>query len=152
MPFEGFAQSMFSPLAKLLSLNPIVPSLTAWRARDPQAVERMLAQTGSQISDEGTSYYRRLFSSPGHVGATLGMMAGWELDAIRHDLRRLDCPLTLLVGENDRAVSPNDAVRAAALVNDAEIIRWGSYGHLAHEEAPEGFAELVLEKLPSGPV
>ena len=47
MPFGGVANHLFSPLAKLLVLNPLVPRVFAWQASNAGAVERLMANTGS---------------------------------------------------------------------------------------------------------
>ena len=39
-PFQGVVSHFFSPFAKLLVSNPVVPRLFAWRASDRSAVER----------------------------------------------------------------------------------------------------------------
>src|SRR5450631_1137543 len=43
MPFGGVANHLFSPLAKLLVMNPFVPRLFVWQASNPGAVERLIA-------------------------------------------------------------------------------------------------------------
>jgi magnesium chelatase accessory protein len=78
LPFGGVAAQFFSPLAKMMALNPLVPRLFAWRGRDPAAVHRLLKGTGSTLDAHGERFYRRLVGSPGHVGAALEMMANWD--------------------------------------------------------------------------
>ena len=63
----GVANQLLSPLAKLLVLNPVVPRVFAWQASNPRAVERLIANTGSQIDDHGVALYRKLVRSPAHV-------------------------------------------------------------------------------------
>ena len=63
LPFRGVATQFFSPLAKLLVLNPLVPRLFAWRASDRAAVERLIRNTGSTINSTGIDLYHRLVSS-----------------------------------------------------------------------------------------
>ena len=81
LPLGGLAGQLFAPLAKLLTITPFVSDLFSRRARDPQAIERMIAQTGSTLDARGIEYYRRLASNPAHVAAALGMMANWDLRA-----------------------------------------------------------------------
>ena len=89
------------------------------------------------------AFYRRLFANPGHVGATLGMMANWNLEPLERDLGRLAPALTLIVGANDRTISPADAGRVRALVPGATIVTLPGLGHLAHEEQPGRVADLI---------
>ncbi|MFN3688815.1 alpha/beta fold hydrolase BchO [Salinarimonas sp.] len=142
MPFEGFAGRVFSPLAKLLVINPFVPRLFAAGA-DAASVERLLAQTGSRLDAAGVALYARAIASPGHVAGALAMMAHWNLDALVEDLTRLSTPLLLVVGERDRAVPPLDSRRVRALVRHARLEHLPRLGHVAHEEAPEAVAGLV---------
>jgi magnesium chelatase accessory protein len=105
LPLSGMAGQIFAPLAKLLTTMPFVSDLFSRRARDPMAIERMIAQTGSNLDERGRELYRRLASNPAHVAAALGMMAHWDLRAFAAELPRLKVPLTLVVGSNDRTIS-----------------------------------------------
>ena len=145
LPLRGMAGQVFSPMAKLLVLNPLVPWLAAWRALDPEVVDRLLRDTGSRLDADGLRFYRRLARSPRHVGATLRMMASWDLRPLERDLPRLEPPLRLVVGGRDRFVPPGEADRVRALLPRAEIVTLPELGHLAHEEQPEQVAELLLE-------
>ena len=49
LPLGGMAGQFFAPLAKLLTVMPFVSELFSRRARDPQAIERMIEQTGSTL-------------------------------------------------------------------------------------------------------
>ncbi len=143
MPFRGIAGHLFAPAARLLSRGSLVPRLVARAAAAPGAVERLIRDTGSTLDAEGVRLYRVLVRNPGHVAATLTMMARWDLDALARDLPRLDVPLTLVVGARDRTVPPADAQRVRALLPDAEIVRLDGLGHLAHEERPGEVVEIV---------
>ena len=104
LPFGGWAAMLFLPMARLLSWNPLVPRLFAWRAADREALVRLLRGTGSTLDERGVELYGRLVRSPAHVGGALAMMANWDLDPLERDLPRLDTPLVLVVGEADRTV------------------------------------------------
>jgi magnesium chelatase accessory protein len=144
LPFGGVVGQFFSPLAKLLVLNPLVPHFLAWRATNPAAVERVIRNTGSTISPEGIARYATLFASENHVAAALGMMAKWDLHALERRLPRLKTKLILVVGGEDRAIAPDDAFKVKERVADAEIVYLRGLGHLAHEERPEEIAEIVV--------
>lgn len=151
LPMRGPASGFFAPAAKLLASLPLVPSLLAWRARDRHAIERLLEQTGSSIEPAGIEFYRRLIANPEHVAATLAMMAHWDLPGLARDLPKLATPLALVVGGNDRTVPPGDAERVRALVAHATIDTQDGLGHLAHEEDPEGTAEIVRRRAATWP-
>jgi magnesium chelatase accessory protein len=144
LPLDGFAGHLFSPLAKLLVLNPLVPRLFAWQASSPGAVERLLDNTGSRIAPDGVALYRRLVRNPAHVAAALRMMANWQLAPLQRDLPALKPGLVLVAARNDRTISPEVAKRVAALVPGAAIERIAG-GHLAHEEDPQRVAEVILK-------
>jgi magnesium chelatase accessory protein len=143
LPFGGWAAMLFLPMARLLSWNPLVPRLFAWRAADREALVRLLRGTGSTLDERGVELYGRLVRSPAHVSGALAMMANWDLDPLERDLRRLGTPLVLVVGEADRTVSPADAEQVAARVPGARVVRLAHLGHLAHEEKPQALAMLL---------
>jgi magnesium chelatase accessory protein len=147
MPFRGPAGYLFPPLAKLLFVNPLTPRIFARGAGNRERVVRLIRGTGSELDEPGISLYARLFRSPAHVAATLGMMANWDLYRFVRDLPALDLPLFLMAGENDQAVAPGDAERIAKLVSRAQVLPLPGLGHLAHEEDPVGVAEVIKRVL-----
>lgn len=144
LPMGGWAGPLFSPLAKALVLNPLVPHFFTWRAGSSEAVKRVLEGTGSEVNETELRYYARLFQSVSHVQSTLAMMAGWDLAPFLRDLARLDVPLVLLAGAADKAVPPSDADRVRATVPAARVVKLAGLGHLAHEERPGPVAEVIL--------
>lgn len=143
LPLSGMAGQIFAPLAKLLTAMPFVSDLFSRRARDPQAIDRMIEQTGSNIDEQGKELYRRLAGNPAHVAAALGMMAHWDLRAFAAELPRLKVPLTLVVGGNDRTIPPSQAEHVREIVTHAKIVTLPGLGHLAHEERPDQCAAII---------
>jgi magnesium chelatase accessory protein len=143
LPLHGLAGQLFSPLAKLMALNPLVPRLFSWHATDPAVLARLIDGTGSKIDAEGRALYGRLVGDPGHVAGTLGMMAQWDLRPLAADLPRLRVPLHLLVGDADRTVPPAQALQVQALVPGSTLTRLPGLGHLAHEERPADLAARI---------
>lgn len=143
--FKGVAGQIFSPLAKLMSLNPLVPRLFAWRATNPQVVARLLDGTGSRIDQRGADLYGRLARRSGHAGSALSMMANWELERVEADLPRLTPKLFLITGAEDRSIPPSDAAILARRVTTAKHLRLPGLGHLAHEEQPAMIAAMIVE-------
>lgn len=144
LPFGSVVGQFFSPLAKLLVINPFVPRLFAWRASSRGAVARLIANTGSHLGPDGIALYARLFQNERHVSAALGMMAKWNLSPLVGRLGDLKVPLVLVVGSEDRAVSPHDAFKIQEQVPGAEVVLLRGLGHLAHEERPEDVAQIVV--------
>ena len=137
LPLQGLPGQIFSPLAKLLAANSLVPRLFSWRAGDPAVTERLLRGTGSKIDDETLACYGELMRHSSHATAALKMMAHWNLNSLQRDLPRLKTPLHLIVGSNDRTVPASEADRVKALLPKTSITRLLGLGHLAHEEAPD---------------
>lgn len=147
LPFGGAAGVLFSPLARMVAGLPFLPSVVSWRAREPAAVRRLIASTGSTVDAEGAALYGRLLAHPGHIAAVVQMMARWDLRELVCALPQLRTPVTLVVGERDKAVLPTDADRLAALLPDARIVRLPGLGHLAHEEDPAAVARPLLASM-----
>lgn len=145
LPPLGLPSLLFSPAAKLIASSSLIPRLFAWRASDRNAVERLIASTGSTLDPRGIDLYARIVSNPGHVGGVLDMMAKWNLDSIERDLSRLQPRLTLVVGTNDRTVSPREAQRVLALKPGADLVQLAGLGHLAHEESPQQIVDLIRD-------
>jgi magnesium chelatase accessory protein len=153
LPLTGLAGEVFSPIAKVISRSKFVPKLFAWRASDPTVLNRLLDGTGSTIDDKGRQLYGTLISNAGHAAAALNMMANWDLRPLERDLHKLTkraCRITLIVGENDKTVSPREAERVLAILaqhpqRTTKHIKLAGLGHLAHEESPQQIANLILE-------
>jgi magnesium chelatase accessory protein len=146
LPFDGAARHLFAPLARLLAMNALVPWLFARQAGRPGAVERLIGNTGSTIDPQGIACYRKLVRSPRHVAAALRMMANWDLASLLRALPSLKTKLILVSAANDRAVPPAVATSVGAVVPGAAVVRMPALGHLAHEEAPQDVAWLILQQ------
>lgn len=144
MPFSGALGSVYSAIAGLLAINPLVPRAIAWRAGSSGMVRRLLAETGSRIDARGAELYRNLAMDRRHVAATLRMMANWDLPALARDLPRLPVPFHHLVGAKDRTVPPERAFEAQKLMPVSQVTMLPGLGHLAHEEQPDLFCAHVL--------
>ncbi|GJE51138.1 2-succinyl-6-hydroxy-2, 4-cyclohexadiene-1-carboxylate synthase [Methylobacterium tardum] len=142
-PLPGAASLLFPSMARLLFLNPFTPKIFAWTA-DRSAAKRLIEGTGSRLDPAGVDLYRRLFARSGHVRGALGMMANWDLDALHRALPGLATRTLLIVGGDDRAILPDTAFGLRDRLPDARVALIRGLGHLAHEEAPERVAEVLL--------
>lgn len=147
LPMRG--AGLFGPLARLLFVNPLAPRIFSWRAEDIRATRRLLEGTGSRIDPAGVDFYARLFRKSGHVAATLGMMANWELDWLEGRLPRLDVPLLLVAGTRDKAVPASQARDLAGRIQAARLVEIEG-GHLMHEETPDSVADIVRAEAERG--
>ncbi len=141
-PFSGVAGSLFSPIAKLVALNPLVPRiLTSVASRS--TVERLLRDTGSKPSADDVDCYYELFRQPSHVAAALGMMAAWDLTAMATTLAHVVSDSLFVGGNDDKAVPPDTADKAARLCPRAQVLSVKGHGHLLHECEPALAAHLI---------
>ncbi len=143
-PFGASLAPLYTGVAKFLALNPVAPRLFAWRASRPGAVERLIAETGSHIDRRGVNLYRNLATNPNHVGATLRMMANWDVQELQSELPRLKAPLYVLMGERDRTIPISMASNIGRSAPHIKIEQIAAVGHLAHEEKPEQIAERII--------
>ena len=144
VPLAGPHFAFFSPLARLLALNPLVPRVVAWQGAHAGLAARLLDSTGSVLDPAGRRLYERLVSDPAHVRGALAMMARWDLHALQALLGDLGVPLHLVTGSRDATVPPADAVRVQARVRGARLTSLPGLGHLAHEERPAEVSRMIL--------
>jgi magnesium chelatase accessory protein len=148
LPLGGLQGLLFPPVARLMAATPLAPQLFARRSWDRAAVEKLIGGTGSTLDAEGLALYGVLVRDARHAAGALNMMARWDLRPLQRDLARLNTPLALIVGGNDRAVLPNDAARVQALIpatTPCSLVHVPGAGHLLHEERPAEAARLILE-------
>ena len=141
--FRGLAGVVFPVMAKILALNPLTAMIFSRSAGSQARVRGLIASTGSMIDAEGLALYRVLIADRGHVNATLGMMANWNLQTLLADLPGIDVPVLFLTGANDKAVPPASSAEAAARMPQAQVENIPGYGHLLHEEDPAGTAARI---------
>jgi magnesium chelatase accessory protein len=73
------------------------------------------------------------------------MLANGDLFSLELELPKLQTPLALVVGANDRTISPRQAQQVFALLAPparVPIVTLDGLGHLAHEERPDLVAAL----------
>ncbi len=147
LPLPGLAGLLFPPAAKLLAITPFVPKWFAKQASGPGMLEKLLDGTGSVLNEAGKALYAELVADPEHAQGALKMMAAWDLSQGAHTLRQLRCPVHMLVGERDGAVSPAQAQQALGLLADGYLESWPGFGHLVHEEAPTQCVQFLVKTM-----
>ena len=150
LPFPGPLGPWAPLLARTLFYNPVSLRLFAYRASRPGAIAGLMRSTGSILDARGLELYERLFRNRRHLEGTIALMAHWDLVALKKELPRLCTPLTLIVGDRDRAISPDAANEVQKLVTQARVVVAPGLGHLAHEENPADIANLILSALQHG--
>jgi len=150
LPLSGLPGLIFPPVARLLAATPLASRLFAQRSWDDAAIKRLVGGTGSTLDAQGLALYATLVRNPRHAAGALGMMAAWDLRALERDLASLSTPLVMIVGDNDRAVSPTDAQIVRSLLpmtTPCALVRIAGAGHLVHEERPAEVARQMLSAL-----
>ncbi len=146
--FEGLAGILFPVLAKTIAMLPLAANLFSATSSE-QSVQRIIKGTGSALSPQDITLYRRLVGSPTHVNATLKMMSQWELEPLLNRLARNAARTLLIAADGDRAVPPATSQKAAEKMPDAVCKTLLGLGHLAHEEDAAATAALILPFLES---
>lgn len=145
MPFPGLAARLFPALARMLFVNPFTAMIFAQMASSRGEVARFLGKsTGSRIDDVGVDLYHRLFRTSDHCAGAIGMMANWDLETLSASLPGLTGRTLLIHGGRDAMVPADSVERAAKLIPGAELSVIPDLGHLAHEEAPDRIAGMIL--------
>jgi magnesium chelatase accessory protein len=144
LPLRALAGVFFSPMARLLAVNPLAPWLFSKLAGDARAVRRLIEGTGSRIDAQAIEHYRTTIASEAHVAGALAMMANWDLQPLQGRLARLRIPLLLIAGLSDRTVPAGDSQRACERIPGSRFMGLERLGHLAHEEDPKAVSRILL--------
>jgi magnesium chelatase accessory protein len=145
LPAPKIALPVLGKLGRTIAKNPLVPFLFSWHASDPKVVEKLITQTGSKIDPEGVKLYAMLAKKSFHVGAALTMMSRWDLAPLAALLTALRTPVLLVAGSNDLTIDPAQAEQLHKLINKSRVVIMPGLGHLAHEEAPDAVAKMILD-------
>ena len=143
--FKGVAGWLFPLTAKFLALAPFTAELFVATSSSHKNITRLINGTGSKLPSEDLVLYQRLAANRDHVDATLAMMAQWSLDALLRRLPSLETNTFFIATEKDKAVPISDSQNAANAMPNARCSVMPALGHLAHEEAPQMFADLITE-------
>jgi magnesium chelatase accessory protein len=144
LPLRGLHWPFLRMIARGFADSYWVAPLVSSQARRPEAVKRMLAGIGTEISAEAVEQYRFLFSRKAHLEGMLRMMSEWDLSPLERELHMLQQPVQVLYGSNDRAVPPGEVNRLRQYLEHAVFVALPA-GHLAHEEQPDRVIALIEE-------
>ena len=146
LPFPGMAGKLFPAMARMLFVNPLVPSIFALRARKPGEVQAFLTRsTGSKIDARGLALYERLLHHSSHIGGALALMANWDLNPLQTAIPSLNLPILLAHGAKDATIPSSVATAVAARLPHARALILPNLGHLAHEEDPQTHAQIARD-------
>ena len=142
-PFQGVAGWLFPRLARAMTLSPFAAHAIARMARTPERAARLIRSTGSAPDARMVARYGMLLSDPGHVAATLRMMAAWRLEPLLKTLPQITPPVLLIAAAQDRAVPAEVSRHAASRLQNADYVELPALGHLAPEEDPAAVARAM---------
>jgi len=145
--FKGVAGVLFPLMAKALAMMPGVAGLFTASNSNPRSVQRLIDGTGSRLTPDDLRHYGALVSDRGHVNATLQMMAQWDLEPLLRRLPQSGLRGLLIAATADRAVPAAVSRDMAPQVPGLDYAELPDLGHLAHEEAPQAVAALILDYL-----
>ena len=120
-----------------------------------EAMLRAYLQTAAHqpLSDEALTIY----SAPwrGSVGQAafyrqIAQMEQKFTDEVQGQYARMDCPVTVLWGQQDAWLPFAQGKALAALISDKDVIPIPHAGHLVQEDCPEAIVAAVLKQLDRG--
>ena len=122
-------------------LSPLVlgsPKLMRWRMR------RVYAGPNAGLIDDGRSPPQHLpLRAASTQRAVLRTLRGWDASRLEREAHRVEQPVLLVWGEDDRDVPLKNGERLHALLPHSRLVIFRDCGHLPQEERPEEFAGLV---------
>ena len=144
LPLPGWAGVLFSPSAKLMSLNPLSGWLMAQQGGREGVLQRLLDSTGSRLGPEAAAHYGVLLSNARHVRGVLAMMAAWNLNPLAQRLHALPAQVHMHIGQADQTIPPALAQEALQRIPGSTVAQAAGLGHLAHEENPAEVTHHLL--------
>ena len=128
------------PPQRLVRLaGPLGPALVRARTQDDVGISQYPTNV---LAD----YYYQLSAAPGSGEFAFAKLIGlttWKRPLLG-ELYRLRAPTTLLWGEDDALVSPENGIKAHARIPKSELVLLPGVGHAPYSEAPEAFVGAVL--------
>jgi len=118
-----------------------LPTLMVRQSLEPAYVDRSL------VTDELVARYRDMMLAPGTRGAILDRMRQAVLADPGPLLPRIEAPVLLVWGEQDRMVPVTNAADYEALLPNARRVTFPDLGHVPQEEGPDRSLGPVREFL-----
>ena len=147
--FPGLAGVMFPIFAKIIAVVPFSSDVIAGLSRNKERTEKLIANTGSQITQDSLNHYKVLFSKPNHVKGTLKLMAEWSLSEFLKDLKNCNSNINFLVGKLDKTVPISVSKKWSQILPRTSYNEISGAGHLVHEEKPHEVSQIIFNQLRS---
>ena len=145
--FPGLAGVMFPIFAKIIAVVPFSSDVLAGLSRNKERTEKLIANTGSKITQDSLNHYKVLFSKPNHVKGTLKLMAEWSLSEFLKNLKNCNSSINFLVGNLDKTVPISVSKKWSQILPRTGYHEIAGAGHLVHEEKPYEVSQIILNHL-----
>jgi len=147
--YQGGRPAWFGWLARTPQMQRLGPLL----ARNIQKWGRQFAESAwpdpTRLTDEIWAGYTRPLQAQNWYRALWNLTAASGPTGLGEQLDRLQLPVLVLTGDDDRIVPTEQSVRLAGELPDAELVIFPSCGHIPQEECPQPFLQAVEEFLSS---
>lgn len=141
--YQGGRPAWFGWLAKTPQMQHLGPLV----ARNIQNWGRQFAETAwhdpTRITDEIWAGYTRPLKVENWDRALWYLTAASGASGLGEQLDRLQLPILVLTGDDDRIVPTEQSVRLAGELPDASLVVFPNCGHVPQEECPGPFLEAV---------
>lgn len=146
--YAGGPPAFLTPLFRTPQLRRIGP-LLARRLAGRTGTEFLQSawHDPSQIPDDTYEGYREPLQAEDWDKALWLLTIAPRPDDVPAIVETISVPTLFLTGDDDRIVPAEDTLRAATLVDGAEVVTIERCGHIPHEERPEEFVGAVEEFL-----
>jgi 3-oxoadipate enol-lactonase len=130
---------------------PLFPLQVLWSLVDPDGtlprIRRLMVGPGRYDEDPSIfdEWDREQRSAPMPWQGVVGHLSAAATHSTGLALRRLRCPTTVVVGESDQLLPPENSHILARLIPDAELVALPDAGHAFPLERPEVLPQLIHE-------
>jgi len=147
--FQGSSPAWFGVLARTPQMQRLGPLM----ARQIQKWGRKFGESAwhdpSRLTDEIWQGYTKPLQAENWDRALWNLTAASGPTGLGEQLDRLQMPVLVLTGDDDRIVPTKQSVRLAGELPNAELVVFPNCGHVPQEECPDLFLEAVEKFLAS---
>lgn len=146
----------FSPPVPWKGKAALVPAIGPWLFRTvyryPVFLDYFRQQSFSGTLPEGAearirSYYERFSQPGGRRAAYAQFRALTDMPDHFEDYRRIDVPVEVLWGDNDRIFPASTLLRLQKALPEVQVQRFAGHPHALVEEAPQIIAEALVARM-----
>ncbi|MEC8021019.1 MAG: alpha/beta fold hydrolase, partial [Pseudomonadota bacterium] len=136
LPLAGLQRWLFPAAAAVLARYPSLLSRLVARSTPERLARRLIADTGSTLPRAQLQGYADLLAQRSHGEGALALMRHWDLRSLTSALAKVQDPLLILTGTEDRTYPRPPRAALEPYLPSAAWRSFPGLGHLLHEEAP----------------